>query len=179
MEALLITPVNRMKLIMAKWLTISTLGVISGGFSILAFGLITHLLTEKMASALQYEGQILSLLLSAMIGITLFSFMFATLQMMISIIAKTFKEAQNYLSPIMFLSLIPYFLLTGVVPNELTTLHFIIPFMNIYALLKELIYGIFSIQSILLVTGSSLVMVLIGFSLANWMFKKDKWVLGR
>lgn len=179
MEALLMTPVSRMKLILAKWLTISTLGVISGVFSILAFVLVTLTVTEQLAQALNFGSQAWLLFVSAVVGIAAFSFMFATIQMIMSIVAKTFKEAQNYLSPIMFLAIVPYFLLIGLIPNELTLKHFTIPFMNIFALLKELLYGIFSLQSMLLVAGSSSLVIVCGFALANWMFSKDKWVLGK
>lgn len=179
MEALLITPVSRFKLIMAKWLTIATLGVISGLFSILAFLIITLTVTKNMAQAINIWEQPVMLFLSAFVGITAFAFMFATIQMMISIIAKTFKEAQNYLSPVMFLAMIPYFLMIGVIPNEFTLKHYLIPFMNIFALLKELIYGIYSVQTMLYVAGSSLVVIIIAFLIANWMFTKDKWVLGK
>ncbi|WP_159887280.1 ABC transporter permease [Paenibacillus puerhi] len=179
MEALLITPVSRLRLIVAKWLTISTLGTVSGIFSILAFVVVTKLLTERMATVLDYGEGTAALMLSAILGIVLFSALFATLQMIISIIAKSYKEAQSYMSPIMFVGMIPYFLLIGLAPNELTPIHFLIPFMNIFALLKELIYGIFSLSSLLLVLGSSLVLIGAGFAAAYAMFSKDKWVLGK
>ncbi|SDD76709.1 sodium transport system permease protein [Paenibacillus sp. UNCCL117] len=179
MEALLITPVSRLRLIAAKWLTISTLGTVSGIFSILAFVVVTKLLTERMAAVLDYEEGAAALLFSAVLGIVLFSALFAALQMIISIVAKSYKEAQSYMSPIMFVGMIPYFLLIGLAPNELTPAHFLIPFMNIFALLKELIYGIFSISSLLMVLGSSLLLIGLGFAAAYAMFKKDKWVLGQ
>ncbi|GAA0376043.1 ABC transporter permease [Bacillus horti] len=179
MEALLIAPVSRMKLITAKWLTIATIGSISGVFSVLAFLLITRTLTPNIAQAIDFGSQSVILFLSAVVGIVAFALMFSTIQMMISIIAKSFKEAQNYLSPVMFVGMVPYFLLLGVVPNEFTFGHYVIPFMNIYVLLKELIYGIYSIQTILYVVGSTALVVAVAFTIANWMFTKDKWVLGK
>lgn len=179
MEALLMTPVSRFKLIMAKWLTIATLGVMSGLFAIIAFTVITFTITQNIAQALNFGEQPVLIFTSAFVGVTAFAFLFATIQMMISIVAKTFKEAQNYLSPVMFLAMVPYFLLMGVIPNEFTLTHYIVPFMNIFALLKELIYGIYSWSSMLLVAGSSLVVIVIAFLIANWMFTKDKWVLGK
>lgn len=153
MEALLMTPVSRSKVIIAKWLTISTLGALSGIFSILAFVLVTQTLTKNLAEVLNFGEQTWLIYFSAVIGIIAFALLFATIQMMISMLSKTFKEAQNYLTPVMFIAMIPYFLQIGVIPNEFTLAHYIVPFMNIHALLKELIYGVFSIKSILLVTG--------------------------
>jgi sodium transport system permease protein len=179
MESLLITPVSRIKMITAKWLTISTIGTASGIFAIVAFVLITKTVTTKMAAVLNYGHQTLPILLSTVVGIIFFAILFATIQMMISILSKTFKEAQNYISPVMFIAIVPYFLLVGLAPNELEAIHFLIPFMNIFALLKELIYGIYSLSHTLYVAGSSLLFMILGFTLAYGLFKKDKWVLGR
>jgi sodium transport system permease protein len=127
MEALLITPVSRMKLILAKWLTISTLGTVSGIFAIAAFVLITKTVTTKLAAELDYGSQTLLIFFSTVVGIVFFAILFATIQMMISILSNTFKEAQNYISPVMFIALVPYFLLIGVAPHELESIHFLVP----------------------------------------------------
>lgn len=179
MEALLITPVSRMKLITAKWLAISTFSAAGGVFAILAFITATSLFTENLAAALDFGSQPVMLAVSALICILFFSMLFAAIQAMVSIYANNFKEAQNYLTPVMFIGMIPYFMLIGVSPNELTTVDFVIPFLNIYAFLKELIYGIFHIQSLILVVVSTFVFIAICFAAASWMFKKDKWVLGK
>ncbi|WP_028988252.1 ABC transporter permease [Thermicanus aegyptius] len=179
MESLLITPVSRMKLIAAKWLTVATIGTLSGLFAIAAFVLIAKTAAPKLGEGLMFGEQTLLLLTSAIVGILLFAFLFAVVQMIISMMSHTFKEAQNYISPVMFLALVPYYLLIGVAPNELQSYHFLIPFMNTFALLKELIYGIFSLSHMLFVAASSILFILIGFLFAYVMFRKDKWVLGR
>jgi sodium transport system permease protein len=51
--------------------------------------------------------------------------------------------------------------------------------MNIYALIKQLIYGIYDSTSILLVAGSSTVFIALTFFIAYGMFMKSKWVLGK
>lgn len=179
MESLLITPVSRMKLIAAKWLTVATIGTLSGVFAIAAFVLIAKTAAPKLGEGLMFGEQTILLLTSAIVGILLFALLFAVVQMIISMMSNTFKEAQNYLSPVMFLALVPYFLLIGLAPNELQIYHFLIPFMNTFALLKELIYGIFSFSHMLFVAASSILFILIGFLFAYTMFRKDKWVLGR
>ncbi len=179
MESLLITPVSRLKLIAAKWLTVATIGTLSGLFAIAAFVLIAKTAAPKLGEGLMFGEQTLLLLTSAIVGILLFALLFAVVQMMISMMSHTFKEAQNYISPVMFLALVPYFLLIGLAPNELQGYHFLIPFMNTFALLKELIYGIFSFSHMLFVAASSILFILIGFLFAYAMFRKDKWVLGR
>lgn len=99
--------------------------------------------------------------------------------MLISLMANNLKEAQNYISPITTLAMVPYFILIGVSANELSTMHFLIPFLNIYALIKQLIYGIYDTTSILLVAGSSAAFICLTFFIAYAMFMKSKWVLGK
>jgi sodium transport system permease protein len=179
MEALLMTPVHRIHLIVGKWLTIAVLSMISGVFSVISFILGVNLFTEKLANALKLDQNISFFTISLLVGIIFFALLVSSVQIIISLFANNLKEAQNYITPITMGAMIPYFLLIGVSANELTTTHFLIPFLNIYALIKQLIYGIYDINSILLVSGSSVVFIALSFFIAYTMFMKSKWVLGK
>lgn len=179
MEALLMTPVNRIHIIVGKWLTISTLSMMSGIFSVITFVLYVTFFTDNMANALKLENHIGFFIISLGVGIIFFALLVASIQMIVSLLADTLKEAGNYISPITFIAMVPYFILIGISANELTSVHFLIPFFNIYALIKQLIYGIYDVTSILLVTGSSLVFIICCFLIALVMFMKSKWVLGK
>ncbi|MGM9957458.1 MAG: ABC transporter permease, partial [Peribacillus sp.] len=107
----------------------------------------------------------------------LFSLFIGALQMSASIISKTVKESQNYLSPITMLGVLPVLFLGGTGLHELTTKHFLIPFFNIFALFKELLYGVIDYQNIVLTAGSLIVSIAIFFTVSRLLFLKDKWVL--
>lgn len=179
MEALLMTPVNRFHIIVGKWMTISALSMLSGIFSCITFILGVNLFTERLADALQLDKNIGFFTVSLLVGIIFFALLISSIQMIISLLANNLKEAQNYISPITTLAMVPYFVLIGVSVTELNSTHFMIPFLNIYALIKQLIYGIYDVTSILLVAGSSLVFIIISFLVAYAMFMKSKWVLGK
>ncbi|MDQ0230380.1 ABC transporter permease [Metabacillus malikii] len=179
MEALIMTPVNRLHIIIGKWLTIASLSMISGIFSVITFIAGVHLFTKHLADALNLDQNLGFFTISLVVGIIFFALLVSSLQMMISLMANNLKEAQNYISPITTLAMVPYFFLIGVSANELSTTHFIIPFVNIYALIKQLIYGIYDVSSILLVVGSSTIFIAISFLVAYMMFMKSKWVLGK
>ncbi|MXQ53567.1 ABC transporter permease [Shimazuella alba] len=179
METLLMTPVHRIHLIVGKWLTIAVLSMISGVFSVISFILGVNLFTEKLAIALKLDQNVSFFTISLLVGIIFFALLVSSVQIIISLFANNLKEAQNYITPITTGAMIPYFLLIGVSVNELTTTHFLIPFLNIYALIKQLIYGIYDINSILLVSGSSVVFIALSFFIAYTMFMKSKWVLGK
>ncbi|HLR15713.1 MAG TPA: ABC transporter permease [Bacillota bacterium] len=179
MEALIMTPVNRIHILLGKWLTIATLGIMSGIFSVITLVVFVQLFTTNMKEALDLSNNVFYFTSSLIVGIIFFALLISALEMVISLFANTMKEAQNYVSPLMFLAMIPYFILIDVSPNEFTHTHFLIPFLNIYALIKQLVYGIYDITSILLVVGSSVVFILITLGIGMFMFSKSKWILGK
>ena len=97
--------------------------------------------------------------------------------MITSIIGKTVKEAQSYASPILMLAVVPLIFITGLSVNEFTLNHFILPFVNIFAIITELIFGIVNWQHILIVIGSNLAVIVIIFIISRILFSKDKWVI--
>lgn len=179
MEALLMTPVKRLDLIIGKWLTIATLGMLSGFFSVVTFVTFVQFFTKNLESALNISDHLTFFTISLVVGIIAVSLLAACLFAILSLMANSIKEAQNYISPVMTIAMIPYFLLIGVSVNELTTTHFLIPFFNVFALIKQLIYGVYDLSSILYVAGSSAVVVAITFGAAYIMFTKSRWVLGK
>jgi sodium transport system permease protein len=179
MEALLMTPVSRSALILAKWLAIATLGFISGIVAIVGFIVIVNTMTEHMKLALNFGDQALNLVASALASVLLFAMLIAAIQIIFSLFANNFKEAQTYFGPIMFIALLPYFLLMGVGVNELQAYHFLIPVMNTFAFLKELMYGVLSPVNLALTLLSTAATVAVMYAVAAFMFRKDKWVLGK
>ncbi|MGD6902394.1 ABC transporter permease [Bacillus infantis] len=177
MEALLMTPVSRIKLLFAKWLAISTIGMIAGIVSVAAIVLETIFLTEKLKAALEFGDNTFTIIAVTIVITLLFALFMGALQMVVSIIAKTVKEAQNYISPIMMLAIVPTLFLSGVGINELTMKHFLIPFVNIHALINELLHGSVNMENILLTLASTAVSIVIVFIFSRSLFLKDKWVL--
>ncbi|RRN67329.1 ABC transporter permease [Peribacillus simplex] len=177
MEALLMTPVSREKILVAKWLTISSIGALAGIISILVVTLELIFLTDELRKGFSF-GNDLWLILPIALSITvLFSMFLGALQMSASIISKTVKESQNYLSPITMLVILPTLFLGGTGLHELTNKHFLLPIFNIFALFKELIYGVIDIQNIFLTASSLIVSIILFFAVSRILFLKDKWVL--
>ncbi|PLS17184.1 ABC transporter permease [Bacillus sp. M6-12] len=179
MEALLMTPARRLDIIIGKWLTIAAIGVISGAFSVITFIVTVQYFTKNLVDALNITDHIGFFALSMLVGIIGFALLSSCLFAILSLMANTMKEAQNYISPLYTLAMIPYFLLIGTSVNELTPKHFLIPIFNVYVLIKQLVYGVYDTTSLLLVAGSSAVFIGIFFYIAYLMFTKSRWVLGK
>ncbi|MFT4413942.1 ABC transporter permease [Fredinandcohnia humi] len=177
MEALLMTPVKRSTMLFAKWLTITTIGSVIGIVTLGVVALEITLLTENLKKAVSFGDNGTIIIATALFVSIVYAAFNASLLMITSILGKTIKESQSYSSPVMMLSMFPVMIITGVGINELTTFHFIIPIMNVFTILKELLFGIVNYQHILLAIGSNIICVIIFFVIGRILFLKDKWVM--
>jgi sodium transport system permease protein len=177
MEALLMTPVNRMTLLTAKWLTIATIGAITGMITLVVVALEINFLTKSLKSAVSFGDNVYIIIGAAILSSIVYSMLIASLLMITSIMGKTIKESQSYSTPIMMITIFPLMITTGIGINELAFQHFAIPIMNMFTLLKELSFGIVNYQHLGIMVGSNLVFIVIAFIVARIMFMKDKWVM--
>ena len=90
-----------------------------------------------------------------------YSTLVSALLLLASLLAKTIKESQSYISPLMAIPMVPAIFVVNLGVNELTTTHFIVPILNIFAIFKELLLGIIDYSHIAIVLGSNLVFVVL------------------
>lgn len=177
MEALLMTPVKRSTMIMAKWLTISAIGSITGIVTLIVVALEIQFMTENLKDAVASTENI-GLIIGIVAGITIiYATFLASILMVTSIMAKTIKESQSYSTPVMMLGMFPIMILTSVGTSELEFHHFAIPILNIFSSLKELLVGVIDWEHIFITVGSNLIAMIIIFIIGRIMFLKDKWVM--
>ncbi len=177
MEALLMTPVKRSTLLISKWLTITSIGTITGMITLIVVALEITFLTENLKKAVTLgENPVLIVGLAILISIV-YAMFTASVLMLTSIIGKTVKEAQSYSSPVMMVAMFPAIITSTIGVNELSMNYFIIPILNLFSLLKELLFGIIDYQHIIIAIASNLVCVIIFFIISRILFLKDKWVM--
>ncbi|MGN2272130.1 ABC transporter permease [Priestia megaterium] len=179
MEALLMSPVKRTQLLIGKWLTISTFGILSGLLSTFTFVLSVRYLTTALNDALQLNGHFTTFIFSFLVTLTLLALLGAMVLCILSLLANSVKEAQSYTSQIMMVAMLPYFLLIGKSVHELDSSVFLIPIYNVFALMKQLLYGVYDMQSLVYTIGSLSICTVVLFVLGHTMFTKSRWVLGK
>ncbi|MFO1443196.1 ABC transporter permease [Bacillus sp. Bva_UNVM-123] len=177
MEALLITPVNRAVLLFSKWLTIASIGAITGMITLIVVALEIGFLTENLKKAISFGDNAILIIAIAVIISILYAMFNASILMLTSIMGKTIKEAQSYSTPIMMLAVLPLMVISGIGINELGFQHFAIPIMNLFTILKELLFGIVNIEHILITIASNFICMIIIFIIGRILFMKDKWVM--
>jgi sodium transport system permease protein len=98
--------------------------------------------------------------------------LFSATLITISIFAKTFKEAQSYLTPMTFVVLVPA--IAAVLPGvELTPKLALIPILNVSLLCKELVAGTYHWNYMALIFLSTCVYAGAALFLAVKMFQRE------
>lgn len=177
MEALLMTPVSRSTLLFAKWLTIASVGAITGIITLIVVAVEIGFFTESLKKAVSFGDNAYLIIGLAVLVAVIYAMFNASLLMITSIIGKTVKESQSYSTPILMVAIFPTMIISGIGINELVFQHFAIPIMNIFSLLKELLFGVVDYEHVLITIISNLVCMMVIFMIGRILFMKDKWVM--
>ncbi|WP_282061569.1 ABC transporter permease [Bacillus pumilus] len=178
-EALFLTPASRLQILIGKWLAVSMFGILSGIVAIGMLLLSTLLFTEKLKQALNFGDQMWSIIAVMFASLIIFSFMVSMIELLLSVVSSSVKEAQSYMSMIITLGVIPIFFTMRAGATQLDTYYFAIPFLNIHALCKQLMFGIIDPMAVTLTLGSSALAVVILFVIVRSLFMKEKWMLSK
>lgn len=143
LETLLISPISRNQLVLGKFFTIAFAGVTSAMVTVgslfvwgvlLSQGMAIELITEFMSAISALDFVLMFAMLIPVVAI------FSAVLLSMSIYAKSFKEAQGYMTPLVFIVIIPVILamLPGI---KLEGIYAWVPLMNVALAIKELIKG--------------------------------------
>lgn len=172
LEPLLTTKAGRASLLIGKFLAITVMGILMS-FAYLIGILITMNQPNGMFghAGLNLGSATLALI---MILPILYTMVFGALQLAISIYAKSFKEAQTYLSPITIIAMILIYMVMMKDPKNIGMLYFNIPLTNGVCLMKEFLAGIYNYTHIAITFGWIIVYIVASISFARYMFSKEE-----
>lgn len=143
LETLLLTPITRTELVLGKFITLLTTSIVSTTITVLSMGVWIALALafadlEFIKAAFSTLG-VIDLLMILVLLLPVAA-IFCSLALAISIYARSFKEAQNYMTPLSMGVFFP--ILISVIPNmELTAKTAFIPVTNVSLAIKEIIKG--------------------------------------
>jgi len=179
LETLLVTPVNRLEILFGKMAVVSFVGFCSAILSIfgLSFGLkqFAQGLPEDVMGTLSsfIDPGNVTLLLLMMIPLVVF---FAGILTLVTSYAKSYKEAQSIISPMMIIVILPA--IVGLMPGiELNALTAIIPITNISLATKDIISGTINYSLYALVLGSLLIIASASVLIASYWFSKESNII--
>lgn len=180
METILSSPISRTHLVLGKFLLVLTAALITAMLLLVSVSISTNTVQHLgLLDQLSEEGQPpphFSLGPKAIASVVIMaiplSVLFASGLMTIALFAKSHKEAQSYIAPLMFIVIIPA--IAAMIPGvELTPKLAIVPLLNVSLLCKELVSGDYHWNFIVLIFVSTSVYAAGALFLAVKMFQRE------
>ncbi len=178
MQTLLTAPAMPTEIIFGKFITVFLVSLVSAlaNLGSLALALVYLLESGSVAENLnfQLEWSTGLILLLQLIPVAL---LFSALMLAVSIFAKSFKEAQNYLTPLYLVIIIPV-ILSGLPGTNLSIRTAWLPVLNITLLIKDILVEPPPIEVILMVLLANFIYSMLALAFAVRIFKNEQVLLG-
>jgi len=142
LETLLLAPIPRTALVVAKFLVLFTVGLTSALLMVASLGFLLTVFGNRFEGGLAMMVRSIGAPDLAMIGLMLVptAAIFAAILLAISIYAKSYKEAAGMISPLMMLVIVP--IVVAMLPGvELNWFWSMVPLTNVSLAMKELVKG--------------------------------------
>ncbi|MFT5433199.1 MAG: sodium transport system permease protein [Myxococcota bacterium] len=179
LQTLLTAPITPMEIVTGKFVSVCAVAALTATANVLSLALMFGLMAfAPMEGAENFDltlgfGQLLLVgLIAILIGL-----MVSAAMMTIAVVARTLKEAQAYLSPVMVLGILPG--MVAMLPGiGLDGMLQITPMVNQALLLREVLEGTINTQHIFVVFVSSLIYTLGTLVVAARIFEHEAILLG-
>ena len=172
LEPLLANPVGRGTLLAGKLAATVSFALVSLLLATIAFGVVGRFLpVEKLDIVLDLGPRFAAFVLLLMLPLAV---LLATLQTLVSAYAKSYREAQTYLSILMLLPVIPSLLL-AVLPVQAKPWMYAVPLLGQQLGIMDLVRGeaIGALPLAAVLAGTSLAAVL-AFVLTRWLYASER-----
>jgi sodium transport system permease protein len=187
METLLCSPVPRVDLVLGKFLMVLTgslsamlLSLTSMGLSAMVGGMIYAGGATKLAataSQAKAAGSVMPMIdpmgLFGVVAMVLpVAVLFSAIIFTVALFAKSYKEAQSYVGPMIFIVIIPA--VVGMLPGiDLNLRLALVPILNLSLVCKEMLSGVWHWNYIALIFVSSCVYAAVALGFAVKMFNRE------
>jgi sodium transport system permease protein len=178
METILSSPISRMHLVLGKFLLVLTTALTTATLSVISmaisFSIVNTLRTTPVppgeGGGTLHIGFLAAL--SVFIMALPLAVLFSSVLITIATFAKSYKEAQTYITPMIFVIIIPAIaaMLPGVELNPKLAL---VPILNVSLLCKELVIGTYHWNYIAIIFSSTCLYAAAALFLAIKMFQRE------
>jgi sodium transport system permease protein len=177
METILSSPISRRELVLGKFFLVLSASLATAALSVISMG-VSFWVAQRFHAFDFGEDHHTELTIHASAALSVFlmalpiAVLFSAVLFTIALFAKTYKEAQSYLTPMTFIVIIPAIaaLLPGV---DLTAKLALIPILNVSLLCKELIAGTYHWSFIAIIFASTCVYAGVALFVAIKMFQRE------
>lgn len=180
-ETLLSTPVSKLEIVTGKFLTVFLLAMITVALNLASMSASMWVLFYQISGMTGFElsftllnpWRVLLVLLAALVPLAL---LLSAVMMSVAVFARSFKEAQNYLTPVLLLVMLPA-MLAAAPGVELSRATQFVPVVNSVLLIKGAMTGKIGLDAVFAVFVSTCAFAAMALSLAAWLFQREEVVL--
>ncbi len=178
METILSSPISRAHLVVGKFLLVLTTALSTAALSVISMAISFALVNVLHGKTIQAgnEGPAMHIGVGAALSVFIMAVplavLFSSILLMIASFAKSYKEAQTYIMPMVFIIIIPAIaaMLPGVDLNAKLAL---VPILNVSLLCKELVIGTYHWNFIAIIFTSTCAYAAVALFLAVKMFQRE------
>ena len=176
LEALMAAPVPRLLLLTAKYVAVVTVALLTAAANLFAMA-VTLLSTGLGENVFGQSGLTVMLVVEVSGLMVLFAMFFSGILLAITSFARSFKEAQAYLIPVMLLAIAPgtISLMPDLRSNAVLS---VLPLVNIVLLARDLIEGNMDKTLATIAVTTTAIYTLAGIALAGRIFGTDAILYG-
>lgn len=176
LETLMALPVSRARLLFAKYVAVVTVTLLTGLVNLIVMALTVYSL-QLDRTLFGAPGLTVGLGVRLLAVLLVFSLFYSAVLLLLTSSARSFKEAQAYLIPLMLLSITPG--LVSLMPGwRLSTLTMALPLMNMLLLAKELLEGTATLFPAIVAVATTLVYAGAALLMAARIFGTDAVMTG-
>jgi len=178
METILSSPISRAHLVVGKFLLVLTTALSTAALSVISMAISFALVHALQAKTIQAGKEGIEMHIGVGAALSVFimavplAVLFSSILLMIASFAKSYKEAQTYIMPMVFIIIIPAIaaMLPGVDLNAKLAL---VPILNVSLLCKELVIGTYHWNYIAIIFTSTCAYAAVALFLAVKMFQRE------
>lgn len=179
LETLLTLPVTNRQMIIGKFLTVALIGIISAFLNIISMGIVVLYMAKIMkdSGAIKLDGVsftgFLPAILIGVVAIFAFSLFLSAVTMCVTSFARSYKEANNYITPLMLVVLFVGYV--GFIPNvSLDGGMALVPVANICLLIKELLTFKAGVNAVAMVLLSNVFYAFLAITLLSRIYDSEQ-----
>lgn len=182
LETVLTLPVSNRELIVSKFLTVATIGVVSAVLNIIAMsfvGAYMYSMLKNMSEHIQgvAMGRFVPAMLIGVLCVLAFAVFISAVTMCVCAFAKSYKEANNYITPLTLVVMFASFI--GFIPNvTLTGNMALVPVANICLLIRDLLAFKINIGIIAMVLVSNVAYGIIAIMFLGKIYNSESILFG-
>ena len=174
-ETILVSPVSRTDLVVGKFFLVLTFSIVTTALSVLSFSGSVLVGAEMLSRVTKSFVLALSAKSAAVVFLMVvpLAAVFSALLLAISLIARSYREAQSYLGPLIFIVILPGMasMLPGVELNDRLAL---VPILNVSLVAKDIFAGQYHWNQIGLIFASTCVYAALALYVAVRQFNREE-----